>query len=76
MNRLLELKARDGCTLILGGDPSGLWLVHEVPGVDPQPSHPVDGHLCPVQPILIGTKERPHEGTCTSSALPGGRPAR
>jgi len=60
---LLELEVKDGSTLILGEDPSGLWLVHEVPDVSPQPrAHPVAGHLRSVQPVWIGMTDRPDGG--------------
>jgi len=63
MNRLFTMKASDGSSLILGEDPSGLWLVHEVPDVSPPPRpHPVAGHLCSVQPVWIGMTDRPDGG--------------
>jgi hypothetical protein len=67
INGLLELQVKDGSTLILGADPSGLWLVHEVPDVSPQPRpHPVAGHLCFVQPVWIGMTDRPEGAGYTS----------
>ena len=60
---LLELEVKDGSTPILGEDPSGLGLVHEVPDVSPQPrAHPVAGHLRSVQPVWIGMTDRPDGG--------------